>query len=74
MENRFNEKVSDNCRKIILEDKMLKEIDAVFYDLLDAVENTIAAQLEDAYIEYGTRAIGLAYAQGLIDAGEQKQK
>lgn len=67
MENRFNEKVSDNCRKIILEDKMLKEIDAVFYDLLDAVEGDVAAKLEDAYLEYGTRAIELAYLQGVKD-------
>ena len=46
---------------------MLKEIDAVFYDLLDAVEGDVAAKLEDAYLEYGTRAIELAYLQGVKD-------
>ena len=65
------EKDRVRLQDMLMNDASLKEIDAVFYDLLDAVDNTIAAKLEDAYIEYGTRAIALAYEQGLKDAGQK---
>ena len=65
------EKDKSRLQDMIMNDAALKEINAVFYDLLDAVDNTIAEKLEDAYIEYGTRAIGLAYEQGLKDAGQK---
>ena len=48
-------------------DTKLKEIDVIFYDLLDAVESDVAAKLEDAYLESGERAVELAYK--LLDNG-----
>ena len=71
MVDKINKNEWKRCKEIILEDKKLKEIDAVFYDLLDAVESDVAAKLEDAYLEYATRAIVLAYKQGLKDAQER---
>ena len=56
----------------ILEDTKIKEIDAVFYDLLDAVESDVATKLEDAYLESGARAVELAYLQGIKDGKEEK--
>lgn len=70
------DKMSENewkrCKEIILEDTKLKEIDAIFYDLLDAVESDVAAKLEDAYLESGARAVELAYLQGIKDGKEEK--
>lgn len=57
----------ERCRKMMLEDAELKRIDAGFYDLLDGVNEEVAANLEEAYLEYGTRAIELAYLQGIKD-------
>jgi len=62
LENELND-----CREVINKDVKLREIDTVFYDLLDEADDTIKMKLEDAYIEYGVRAIFLAYLQGLKD-------
>ena len=61
----------EHCREMMLEDTELKKIDAEFYDLLDGVNEEVAANLEEAYLEYGTRAIELAYLQGIKDAKEK---
>jgi len=61
------EKDLDNCKEVINGDSKLREIDAVFYDLLDRVDDSVKTKLEDAYIEYAVRAIRLAYLQGLKD-------
>lgn len=68
MSDKLTTNIADTCRKGILEDEELIEIDGAFYDLLDCVDDEIAAKLEEAYLEYGTRAIQLAYEQGLKDA------
>ena len=51
----------------ILKDDELKAIDAEFYNLLDTVDDAVKEKLEDAYIEYGVRAMQLAYIQGIED-------
>lgn len=68
MLDRLEENALNNCREVILGDEKLKEIDTTFYDLLDGVNDEMALKLEDAYLEYATRAIELAYKQGLTDA------
>jgi len=68
MMNILEGNVLDSCREVILEDDKLKEIDVTFYNLLDGVNDVVAIKLEEAYLEYATRAIELAYIQGLEDA------
>ena len=68
----MNENAWKRCKEIILEDTKIKEIDAVFYDLLDAVESDVATKLEDAYLESGARAVELAYLQRIKDGNEEK--
>lgn len=63
-------KAWESCKEIILADARLKEIDAVFYDLLDAVESNIATKLEETYLDYAARAIELAYLKGRKDTEE----
>lgn len=70
-EDRFESMACESCRKVILGDKRLSETDAEFYDLLDGVNKEIAVKLEEAYLEYGARAIELAYLQGIKDAKEK---
>ena len=65
-------KAWESCRKVILGDKRLSEIDAGFYDLLDGVNEEMAVKLEEAYLEYGTRAIELAYLQGIEDGKKNR--
>lgn len=55
----------------IIQDSELKKTDAVFYDLLDKVDDAVREKLEDAYIDYGVRAVQLAYIQGIQDAGDK---
>ena len=69
--DKFESMAWESCRKVILGDKRLNEIDAGFYDLLDGVNEEMAVKLEEAYLEYGTRAIELAYLQGVKDAKEK---
>jgi len=69
--DKFESMAWESCRKVILGDKRLSEIDAGFYDLLDGVNEEMAVKLEEAYLEYGTRAIELAYLQGVKDAKEK---
>ncbi len=69
--DKFESMAWESCRKVILGDKRLSEIDAGFYDLLDGVNEEMAVRLEEAYLEYGTRAIELAYLQGVKDAKEK---
>ncbi len=71
MMDKWEEKEWEKCKKIILEDAKLKEIDMKFYELLDTVESSVATKLEDAYLDYGARVIELAYEQGRIDAQKQ---
>lgn len=66
--DKFESKAWESCREIMLRDVKLGEIDAVFYDLLDGVNEEMAVKLEEAYLEYGARAIELAYLQGMKDA------
>jgi len=65
-------KAWESCREIILEDVELKKIDAEFYELLDAVNDEAAVKLEEAYLEYGARAIELAYLQGMEDGKKNR--
>ena len=65
------EKDRSRLQERIIDDATLKEIDAVFYDLLDKVDGTVREKLEEAYIEYGVRSVQLAYIQGLEDAGQK---
>ncbi len=65
--DKFESKAWESCRKIILEDTELKKIDAEFYNFLDGVNEEAAMKLEEAYLEYGSRAIELAYLQGMKD-------
>lgn len=65
--DKFESKAWESCRKIILEDTELKKIDAEFYNFLDGVNEEVAMKLEEAYLEYGSRAIELAYLQGMKD-------
>ncbi len=69
--DKFESKAWESYREIILGDAKLGKIDAEFYDLLDGVSDEVATRLEEAYIEYGTRAIELAYLQGMKDAKEK---
>lgn len=69
--DKLDSKAWECCREIILKDEKLKKIDAEFYDLLDGVNEEMAVNLEEAYLEYGARAIELAYLQGLKDAKEK---
>lgn len=60
----------NNCGEVINKDKKLMDIDAKFYDLLDEVDDALKPQLEKVYEDYTTRAIRLAYLQGLKDFNE----
>ena len=60
----------DNCREVINNDRKLTDIDAEFYTLLDGVDDELKLQLERIYDEYTTRAIRLAYLQGMKDFNE----
>ena len=62
----------ENCREVIFEDIKLSGIDATFYDLLDGVNEEVAVKLEEAYLEYGARAIELAYLQGVKDGKKNR--
>ncbi len=65
------EKDRSRLQDMIMDDAELKEVDAVFYDLLDKVDGAVREKLEEAYIEYGVRSVQLAYIQGLKDAGQK---
>lgn len=69
--DKFEGREWESCRELIFEDTKLSEIDAGFYDLLDGVNEEVAVKLEEAYLEYGARAIELAYLQGVKD-GKKK--
>lgn len=66
--DKLESKAWESCREEILGDVELNKIDAEFYDLVDKVDAEVATRLEEAYLEYGARAIELAYLKGMKDA------
>lgn len=66
--DKLESKAWESCREEILGDVELNKIDAEFYDLVDKVDAEVATRLEETYLEYGARAIELAYLKGMKDA------
>ncbi|MBO4987637.1 MAG: hypothetical protein J6C63_02170 [Lachnospiraceae bacterium] len=65
------EKDRIRLQDMLMNDATIKEIDAIFYDLLDEVDDAVKERVEEAYIECGVRFMQLAYTQGLKDAGQK---
>lgn len=59
-----------SCHEVLTADKRLSELDALFYMLVDSMQEKERLETEEVFSEYMARVIRIAYLQGLKDFAE----